>query len=177
MILKKISHCSHCSLCSHCNHCIHCSHCSHCSNCSANNKNQKVSEWQGHLLSCPHDHFLLVMISEPWQWTEVTFLAICALKKTSTLFPSFYPRNSIMINGSVDVADFLRRKIKMREWFPESLSQVSNYILPKSKIILWRKNNSPFKKVIMGIWNKWYSLKENYNIRSKKIIKFIRRKR
>ena len=121
-----------------------------------------MSEWQGHLLSCPHDHFLLVMISEPWQWTEVTFLAICALKKTSTLFPSFYPRNSIMINGSVDVADFLRRKIKMREWFPESLSQVSNYILPKSKIILWRKNNSPFKKVIMGIWNKWYLLKENY---------------
>ena len=127
----------------------------------------ELSSWS---LSSRHD-------IRPWQWTEVTFLAICALKKTSTLFPSFYPRNSIMINGSVDVADFLRRKIKMREWFPESLSQVSNYILPKSKIILWRKNNSPFKKVIMGIWNKWYLLKENYNIWSKKIIKFIRRKR
>ena len=45
-------------------------------------------------------------------------------KKLSPL--SFYPGNSIMISGSVNAADFFRRKIKRREWFDEILSPVPN---------------------------------------------------
>ena len=57
---------------------------------------------------------------------------------------SFYPGNSIMINGSVDAADFFRRKIKRRQWFNEILSKVPNWNFTQI-IFVWKSNDICFR--------------------------------